>query len=459
MSTRRKIQILLWSYFWLVIFEGALRKWVLPGLSTPLLLIREPIALAAFMLGWPYLTRRPWAGWIGCFWAIGGIAVFLAITVGHRDLFTALFGARILWFHLPLIFLFAAVFSRDDVYTFAKATAFIAIPMAALIAMQYSLPQSHFLNVAPGGEEGGGFDGALGRFRPPGTFSFTNGVTEFYAFAAACIVGLVISGPRPLPKWIWLSAGSLVVALPVSISRALLFKYVGVVVAALASSVLAGRNIKNLLVGGVVLVAVSFVATSLPVVKDAQKAFEARWERATESEGGEEGVQGVLEKRVGGSTLGAVANAFNAPLLGHGIGLGTNVGAMRFAGKRTFLVGEGAWPNMIGELGPVLGLILIGLRLALAVALLQRSWAQAKRGNALPLLLMGYALVPIAIGGTAQPTALGFLVVSAGLMLAACNPTMAEMLARSNARRGNSAPAMGFSGGRALPQGVRRVRS
>jgi hypothetical protein len=392
-------------------------------------------------------------------WAIGGIAFFLAITVGHRDLFTALFGARILWFHLPLIFLFAAVFTRDDVYTFAKATALLAIPMTVLIAMQYSLPQSHFLNVAPGGEEGGGFDGALGRSRPPGTFSFTNGVTEFYAFAAACVVGLVISGPRPLPKWIWLSAGSLVAALPISISRALLFKYVGVVIAALASSVLAGRNMKNLFVGGLVLVVAGFAATRLSVVQDAQKAFAARWERATESEGGEEGVQGVLEKRVGGTTFGAVANAFEAPLLGHGIGLGTNVGAMRAAGKRTFLLGEGAWPVMIGELGPIFGLVMIGLRLALAVTLLQRSWKQAKRGNALPLVLMGYALAPIAIGGTAQPTALGFLVVGAGLMLAACNPTAREMLARSNALRREGTAARHVSSGRTPRQGMRRVRS
>lgn len=459
MSTRRKIQLLLWAYFWLVIFEGALRKWVLPGLSTPLLLIREPFALAAFALGLPYLTRRPWAGWIGCFWVIGGIAVFLAITVGHRDLFTALFGARILWFHLPLIFLFAAVFTRDDVYTFVKVTALLAIPMAALIAMQYSLPQSHFLNLAPGGEEGAGFTGALGRSRPPGTFSFTNGVTEFYAFAAACVVGLVVSGPRPLPKWIWLSAGSLVAALPISISRALLFKYVGVVVAALASSVLAARNIKNLLIGGLVIVIAGFAAMRLPVVQDAQKAFEARWESATESEGGEEGVQGVLEKRVGGTTFGAVADAFEAPLLGHGIGLGTNVGATRVAGKKMFLVGEGAWPVMIGELGPILGLVMIGLRLALAAKFLRRSWTQAKHDNALPLILMGYAFVPIAIGGTAQPTALGFLVVSAGLTLAACNPTVAEMLARRKAAD-VAASANGYvSPGRISRPRMRSIRS
>jgi hypothetical protein len=434
MSRRRKIQILLWAYFWLVIFEGALRKWIFPGLSTPLLVVRDPIAVMALVLGWSYLARRPWAGWVGWFFAIGGIGVFLALIAGHRDLIIALYGARILWFHLPMIFLYAAVFSRDDIYAFARKTAFVAIPMAVLIAMQYSLPQSHFINVAPGGEDSAGFGGALGKFRPPGTFSFTNGLTEFYALAAACVVGLLLSGARPLPKWLWVSAGSLIVALPISISRGLFFKYMLVAASAVASSVLVGRNIKNLLVGAVLLAVVTFAATFLPVVQDAQKAFEARWEGATETEGGDEGVQGVLQKRVGGSTVGAVANAFDAPLLGYGIGLGTNVGAMRATGQKTFLIAEGAWPATIGELGPLLGLLLLGVRVAFGVWLLGKAWTQAKRGNALPLTLGGFAVILVVLGGTGQPTSLGFMVVGAGLMLAACNPTLQELRLQYNLR-------------------------
>jgi len=433
MSRRRKIQLLLWSYFWLLIFEGALRKWVVPGLSAPLLVVRDPIAIMALAMGWPYLSRRPWAGWIGTFFAIGGAGVFLALIVGHGDFVTALYGARILWFHFPLIFLFACVFSRDDVLSFAKATALVAIPMAVLISLQYSLPQSHFVNLAPGGEEGMGIRGALGKFRPPGTFSFSNGLTEFYALAAACVVGLFLAGIRPFPKWLLLSAASLVVALPVSISRGLLFKYALVALAGAASSFLTGRNIRNMLLG-TAIVGIAFLAASrLSVVKDAQRAFDQRWEEATESEADGAGVKGVLSRRVAGSTVLVLLSALDAPLLGSGIGLATNVGAMRVAGKRTFLVAEGAWPSAIGELGPILGLTLIGVRLALAAFLALRAWKEAKRGNPLALTLGGYALSAVVMGDTAQPTALGFIVVGAGLMLAACSPTRAELLKRKAA--------------------------
>jgi len=39
------IKIAIWAYVLLWIFEGALRKWILPSLSTPLLIVRDPIAI------------------------------------------------------------------------------------------------------------------------------------------------------------------------------------------------------------------------------------------------------------------------------------------------------------------------------------------------------------------------------------------------------------------------------
>jgi len=450
MSTRRKIQLLLWTYFWLLIFEGALRKWLLPGLSTPLLLVRDPVAIAAVMLGWPYLTHRPWAGWFGWLWGIGGAGFFFALAVGHHDPVTALYGARIFWFHWPLVFLFAAVFTRDDVYAFAKTAALIAIPMTILIAFQYSLPQSHFVNLKPGGEEGSSFGGVLGRFRPPGTFSFTNGLADFLGFAAGCVLALLVSGPRPLPKWIWASCAALVVAWPVSISRTVLFKYVLVAISAAVATALSGRNIKNFLVGGIAVGLVALAATQLPIFRDAQKTFAARWDSATEAEGKEEGVQGVLRARVGESTLGAALKAFEAPVLGHGIGLGTNVGAMRAKGRTRFTLGETSWEVSISELGPVLGLLYIGLRVAMTIWLVRLAWRQARRGNPCPFILGGCAVPIVFFGATAQPTSLGFIVVAAGLMLAACNPTAREIslrLARSkmpgqsDAGRGSQAKA------------------
>ena len=37
------LRILLWCYFGLLLSEGALRKWFFPSLSTPLLIVRDPV--------------------------------------------------------------------------------------------------------------------------------------------------------------------------------------------------------------------------------------------------------------------------------------------------------------------------------------------------------------------------------------------------------------------------------
>lgn len=41
----------IWIYIFLLIFEGALRKWFLPSLATPLLLVRDPIAIWLTIIG------------------------------------------------------------------------------------------------------------------------------------------------------------------------------------------------------------------------------------------------------------------------------------------------------------------------------------------------------------------------------------------------------------------------
>ena len=51
---------LFWLYFLLLVFEGALRKWILPHYSAPLLLIRDPVG---FWIIWEaYRTREEAAG-------------------------------------------------------------------------------------------------------------------------------------------------------------------------------------------------------------------------------------------------------------------------------------------------------------------------------------------------------------------------------------------------------------
>lgn len=213
-----------WLYFILLIFEGALRKWVFPALSTPLLIIRDPLAI------WIFITARQkgylkFNAYSFLMVLIGFISILTAVTIGHGNLFVAIFGARIYILQIPLIFAIGTIFDHEDVIKMGRALLWLSLPMTLLIAVQFFSPQSAWVNRGIGGDtSGGGFGGTNGYFRPPGTFSFTTGVVSFYALLASYIFYFWLH-PEKVNKLLLIAAtGCLLISIPLSISRSALFQ-------------------------------------------------------------------------------------------------------------------------------------------------------------------------------------------------------------------------------------------
>ena len=436
-----QIRRLLWIYIFLLIFEGALRRWILPSLSSPLLMVRDPIALVALWFGWPLLQQHKFQQWIQPLMFFGLCSFFLALTVGHQDIFVAVYGARILVLHLPLIFLYPAVFSRSDVIRFAWIFAWVSIPMTILIVIQSSVPSTHILNVAPGGEGSAVFTGALDRFRPPGTFSFITGVVSFYTLALASFFSLIYGCKLGMISRVFLSfvGIALVVAQPVSMSRNLLAGYLQIIVALIVALLLSRTKILPIIAGLLAFLLIISVARQIPVFQDTSEAFAARWEEAADT--GDErqssdtqfgGGMGQFRTRILGTFLEPLDNVLDKPFLGLGIGMGTSVGAIRISGVLGFNLGEGSWEIGIAEMGLPLGLSFIIWRLALGLWILRLALRQAALKNPLPLIFLGCSFLQILNGQLAQSTGLGFLVVSSGITLAACNIQAESIQFRSN---------------------------
>ena len=407
---------LIWLYFWLLIVEGALRRWILPGLAGPLLLVREPVAIAILGLAVAGGALRPRFSLILGI-VCGLLSFVLTLGFGHGNLPVAAYGLRIFLLHFPLLYVIGDVFDRDDVWKMARAICWVALPMTALTAAQFFLPQSHWINIGIGGEGTAGFEGAADRFRPPGTFSFTSGLSQFYALAAAAIAALAFH-PRWASSWWWrASVISLVLAVPLTISRSVLFSLMitGLVffVVGTGSSKLA----KRFAVAAFAFVFLGFIATLIPAFREGMVAFSERWNAANEAEGGV--VEGVFLDRFVGGFWGPLSGADQVPWAGLGLGLGTNAGAALATGGRAFLVGEGEWGRLVGEMGPILGLAVIGIRVSIAATLLVGGYRQWRRGDPTALLLGSVGLLWVMQGGWAQPTSLGFCVVAGGLCLAA----------------------------------------
>ena len=414
-ATVKWLKRAIWGYFFLLIFEGALRKWVLPSLATPLLIVRDPIALWLVVTAWRRGLIAPSVYLTGMV-VIAIISIFTAVLLGHGSLPVALFGARILLLHFPLIFIIGRIFNREDVVAIGKVTLWIAIPMVLLVAMQFYSPQSAWVNRGVGGDiEGAGFSGALGYFRPPGTFSFTSGNASFFGFVAPFVFYFWLDS-KTINKLLLVGATSaMLLAVPLSISRSLFFQVVLSLVFVVVASTRKPENLWRMLlaIAGGLIVITALSQTSL--FTTATGAFTSRFEVANEVEGGLEGV--FLDRFLGG-LIGAITGSAALPFFGYGIGLGTNVGSMLLTGKAVFLIAEGEWGRIIGEQGPLLGLAVIFLRVSLTAKISWACYAQLAKGDLLPWLLLSFGFLNLAQGGWAQPTALGFCIISGGLLIA-----------------------------------------
>jgi hypothetical protein len=174
------IRRLIWLYLILWLIEGGLRRWFLPGLATPLLLVRDPVVMLIYVLA---AARRvfPLNGFIFAGAALALLTFLNALAIGHGNALVALYGVRCDFLHVPLIFVMGRVLRREDLLRMAKVAIWVAIPYTMLLVAQFNAPQDAWVNRGlAGSTEGAGFTGALGRFRPPGTFSFISGPAFLY---------------------------------------------------------------------------------------------------------------------------------------------------------------------------------------------------------------------------------------------------------------------------------------
>lgn len=420
----RKVVFLIWVYFWLLIFEGALRKWVFPSWSAPLLIVRDPVVILIYVVailegGFP-VNRF--------FVVITGLAVvsFLVSLAVFDNVEIILYGVRTDFLHLPLIFVMQRVMSRADVNRLGRWVLLLAIPMTFLVASQFASPKSTWINAAAGGELGGQLLSTGVRIRPAGSFSFVTGMVSYLSLVAASLLGGFVD--RDIPKWLRLvGIPCLIISLAISGSRSAMASVIIVVIAVLVVCARQFSRVRVVLVPAVLTFVGFVVVAQLPLFREGMEVNVAR----LRSGGGVE--QGIVQRYFGDLSE-SIETARVAPLLGYGLGIGTNVGSALLTGSRSFLLGEGEWSRVVAESGPILGYAYILLRLAICAYLIREGWKALRRGEGTPILLVSAGLVDMVSGQFGQPSMLGFAVFTAGLALASINrPATVAVVGESEA--------------------------
>lgn len=186
----------------LLIFEGAIRKWIFPG-AQDLAYFAKDVFLLGSYLG--FLRDRPRLHFrlpqLPTFYAILGLtAVFGLLQVFNPalpNLLVGAFGFKAYFFYVPLLFVVPAAFQTDAaLYRFLKRYALIAIPVGLLAAYQFASPSSSFLNTYARTNEEAYIAtfGSSTYVRVTATFSFITGYTSYLLTTAILILGLLGAG-------------------------------------------------------------------------------------------------------------------------------------------------------------------------------------------------------------------------------------------------------------------------
>lgn len=352
------------SVMLIIIFEGAVRKWVAESSTLPLILLRDVLAsymvVRAITRG--HFRRLPqlatlMGAWSACVLGWG----LLQLTLGESTFAVLLIGLRFwllyFWFGLAA----AVGMSERDYLVSLRVLLATLLLMAPLAVLQHQSPPGAFINQSLDADEASVFVVIAGVVRTTGTFSFTSGFTIFLATCAPFALGAFEARKRKFSHRIIALAllGALAACALVSGARASII-YTGGMFAIflLGNLVFAPMRRKGLALIAAV-VAVLAVVALVYLFQGAVEATQQRFQVAAESED--------LVERISSIFLGERGVLDRFTWLGAGIGIGSNLAQyVQFSGRTVFLYSESEAGRTLIE-GGLVGALFVLVKLAVVV--------------------------------------------------------------------------------------------
>ncbi len=419
-----RLKKLFWLYFLLLIFEGALRKWVVPQLSAPLLIIRDPVGI---LIIWEAYRTHKWpARWATALTVLTFLLVglfTLQLMVGD-NLLVELYGLRTYLLPFPVLFIMGENLDAEDLRKMGVVTLWLLLPITLIEVGQYMSPTNSFLN--RGAYKGGAQISYVGAnsVRASGTFSFVIGASEFDVLAAAFIFyGMIKEGYAK--KWLlWASAFALLLTIPMQGSRTTVFQ-LGILLACVGLGAVMGISQFGKTLRIILPVAIiAFLVTRLPVFSDAMQSLNVRLTRqgfAGEAEQSQEQTTAyfLFEREIAPMIDTIEHPRYANSWMGIGMGRGAVAVSALLNGSLAAVAGEDEFSREFFEMGPIVGILFMLFKLLLGIAIFGRALARAREGEPLALLLIPLGVVMLFIAQLEQPTEQGFVVIGLAFCIAA----------------------------------------
>lgn len=389
----RRIVILVIVIVWILVLEGAVRKWFLPGLAKPLLFLKDPIVLVIYYLG---LRHRIFPADSILFRAgLSLAALFVALAViqclgVNLPVPVALYGLRQYWMVLPLAFIVGETFRGRDLLRVINHSLILSAVNGILVIIQSRSPSSAWINQTTVQD---GFVFTYGSEQIPrasGTFSFTYGHELFTASVVPMVLTLwlVPAKQRGVRTWLLLVYSALVMVNVFLDGNRHMFVFVAWSLVACIPGFWLLKS-RPLRLRSLALPVIACVLGGAFYVTAFSGAFQNMQSRVTEAEDSYD----PLDRLLWGPFKESQQAFSHGTMLGEGLGLGSGGGQAMAAGtKANPIPYEMEWPRVVCETG-LLGVFYMTYRTAFAVVLLLGAIpASARSSNILPLMIASFVL-------------------------------------------------------------------
>jgi hypothetical protein len=206
---------LIWAVMFLLVCEGALRKWVFPGLQAQIYLIKDGLLLLAYM-GF-IASRSPADPHLRAMTGLKSLLLLSLVYLGLQllnpnspSIVLSLVGFKNYLLYVPLAFIVPYMFSSsEDLEAKLRKYALLMIPFTALGLVQFAFPPDHWINgyLSHDSENlraAAMFGTAeLEKARTSGTFSYVGGYTVFLTVMFLLGAGLAASNKWRISKNLW----------------------------------------------------------------------------------------------------------------------------------------------------------------------------------------------------------------------------------------------------------------
>lgn len=184
----------------LLVFEGAIRKWLFPGSQQLVYFAKDVLLIGCYLGYWRdqgYRRYRiPASPVLMALLTLAAAWAALEIfNPSLPNLLVGIAGFKAYFLYVPLMFVLPACFEDDQqLKRFLSSYALLAIPVGALALLQFASPASSSLNTYARRDAESGYVATFGsseHVRVTGTFSFITGYTSFLVAIAILLLALL----------------------------------------------------------------------------------------------------------------------------------------------------------------------------------------------------------------------------------------------------------------------------